>query len=116
LTSVVLAASIFLAPATPALAHTALKGSNPASGSVLTRSPPVFTLTFLEPARLTYLALVTPAGERRLPFTPSGSALTFSSPRPDLTPGRNEIRWRALSRDGHVVEGSIIVVLRPPSR
>jgi methionine-rich copper-binding protein CopC len=112
----IVTASVLIAPATAAFAHTALKGSNPASGSVLAQSPLVLTLTFLEPARLTYLALVTPAGERRLQFVPGGSALTFSSPKPGLTQGRNEIRWRALSRDGHVVEGSIIVVLRPPMR
>ena len=95
-------------------AHTALRASIPPSGSVLTQSPPVLTLTFLDPASLTSLTLVTAAGERRLTFTPTGSALTFSAPKPSLVRGRNEVRWKALSRDGHVVEGSIIVVLRAP--
>ncbi|MFW2852513.1 copper resistance CopC family protein [Sphingomonas sp. TX0543] len=95
-------------------AHTALRSSNPPSGSVLTQSPPVLTLTFLEPASLTSLTLVTAAGERQLSFTPTGSATTFNAARPGFARGRNEVRWRALSRDGHVVEGSIIVVLRAP--
>ncbi|MGC6328924.1 copper resistance CopC family protein [Rhizorhabdus sp. FW153] len=95
-------------------AHTALRSSSPASGSVLTQSPPVLTLVFLEPASLTSLTLVTAAGERQLSFTPTGRALTFTAARPGFARGRNEIRWRALSRDGHVVEGSIIVVLRAP--
>ncbi|KQN07102.1 hypothetical protein ASE85_18665 [Sphingobium sp. Leaf26] len=95
-------------------AHTALRSSSPASGSVLTQLPSTLTITFLESASLTSLTLVTAAGERQMPFTPTGSALIFVSPKPGFAPGRNEIRWRALSRDGHVVEGSIIVVMRAP--
>jgi len=97
-------------------AHTALRTANPVSGSVLTAPPPVLTLTFVEPASLTALTLVNASGQRQLAFTPVGSALTFSSRRPPLVRGRNEIRWRALSRDGHVIEGSIIIVLRAPAR
>ncbi len=96
-------------------AHTSLRSSSPASGSVLTQSPNELTLTFLEPARLTSLVLVTAAGERKLPFK-SGSALTFRSAKPALSRGRNEVRWTALSRDGHVIQGSIIIVLRTPTR
>lgn len=49
LTTLALAA---LAAPSAADAHTALRGSKPASGSVLTQSPPLLTLTFLEPASL----------------------------------------------------------------
>lgn len=108
------ALALLLAPASALLAHTALKGSNPASGSVLTQAPPVLTLTFAQPTRLTSLVLVNTAGEKALAFKPGGSALSFTTPKPALVPGRNEIRWRALSQDGHVVEGSIILVLRKP--
>lgn len=110
----ILAALAMLSAPLGAAAHTALKRSNPASGSVLTRSPPVLTLTFLERTRLTSLVLVTASGERRLAFKPGGSALTFTVANPALVRGRNEVRWRALSQDGHVVEGSIILVLRAP--
>lgn len=99
---------------TPVDAHTTLRGSSPASGSVLTQAPPQLTLTFLEPARLTSLVLVTASGERKLAFTPTGSGLTFTSHAPPLRRGRNEVRWTALSQDGHVIEGSIIIVLRAP--
>ncbi|MBK6675312.1 MAG: copper resistance protein CopC [Proteobacteria bacterium] len=99
-----------------AYAHTSLRGSEPASGSVLTQSPPAVTLTFLEPARLTSLMLVTSSGERRLAFSPSGNALSFVAAKPELAPGRNEIRWTALSADGHVIEGSLIIVLRAMAR
>ncbi len=110
-----LAALLLLTPAI-VQAHTALRSSTPPSGSVLTRAPETLTLTFLEPARLTSLVLVTAAGEKTLAFTPKGSATSFTSPKPALVKGRNEIRWTALSRDGHVVEGSIIIVLRAPPR
>lgn len=115
-TKLAIAALFAVIPLSVAVAHTALRGSSPASGSVLTRSPPELSLAFIEPARLTSLTLVNAAGERRLGFAPTGSALIFKSPKPGLARGRNEVRWRALSRDGHVVEGSIIVVLRGPAR
>ena len=109
-----LAGVVLLMLAAPLGAHTALQRSSPASGSVLTASPPVLTLTFIEPTRLTSLLLVNSAGERALRFTPLAKAKTFSSPKPGLIKGRNEIRWRALSQDGHVIEGSLIIVLRAP--
>ncbi|WP_033921032.1 copper resistance CopC family protein [Sphingomonas sp. 37zxx] len=102
-------------PFSSAFAHTALKSSNPASGSVLTQSPPTLVLNFIEPSRLTSLVVVTATGERRLPFGPTGSGVTFTAQKPGFVRGRNEIRWRALSRDGHVIEGSIIVVLHAPA-
>ncbi|MEZ5958578.1 MAG: copper resistance protein CopC [Hyphomonadaceae bacterium] len=99
--------------APPAAAHTTLEQTSPASGSVLTESPAQLTLTFGEPTRLTSVAVATASGERRLDFTPAGSATTFTVASPQLAAGRNEIRWRALSRDGHPVDGSIIIVVRP---
>jgi len=101
-----------VALASNAQAHTTLRSSSPASGSVLTEAPALFSLTFLEPARMTSLVLVTVAGETRLQFAPVGSAVTFTVSRPGFVPGRNEVRWTALSKDGHVIEGSVIVVLR----
>lgn len=111
-----LAALLLIAPGAALQAHSALQGSSPASGSVLTRSPAAVTLTFNEPTRLTSLVLVTTDGKRRLAFAPTRSARSFTTRAPRLALGRNEIRWRALSQDGHVVEGSIIIVLRRPSR
>lgn len=101
--------------ASPAHAHTTLQQTSPASGSVMTESPQQVTLTFGEPTRLTSIAVATASGERRLTFTPSGSATTFTVSAPNLATGRNELRWRALSRDGHPVEGAIIIVIRPAS-
>jgi methionine-rich copper-binding protein CopC len=109
---VALAAAIALSLGS-AQAHTSLESSAPASGSILTQSPEQIVLTFHEAARLTSIAVALPNGERRLQFTPSGSATTFTAVSPNLPVGRNEVRWRALSADGHVVDGSIIIVVRP---
>jgi methionine-rich copper-binding protein CopC len=97
-------------------AHTTVRSSNPASGSVLTQSPPLFEMTFAEKVRLTSLILVNSKGERKLAFKPASNALKFMSANPGLALGRNEIRWTALAADGHVIKGSIIIVMRPPRK
>lgn len=100
--------------AAPALAHSTVKSTVPASGAILLSSPPEVVINFNEPARLTSVVLLE-AGmpERKLSFTPpAGSATTFTLPNPKLGSGRNEIRWKALSKDGHPISGSIIIVIR----
>ncbi len=109
-----LIATAMLALPASLAAHTAMKSSAPASGSVLTSAPPTLTLNFNQPTQMTAMTLVSTAGEQALAFTPSGSARSFAVARPALKPGRNAVRWRALSRDGHIVEGQIILVLRAP--
>jgi methionine-rich copper-binding protein CopC len=74
------------------------------------------TLTFGELTRLTAVSVASADGERRLAFTPPGSATTYTIAAPNLSPGRNEIVWRVISRDGHPVTGSIIIVIRPASQ
>ncbi len=106
----------FALSASPASAHTTLERASPASGSVLAESPDQVTLSFGEPTRLTAVSVTTASGDRRVEFTPAGSATTFTVAAPELAPGRNEIVWRALSRDGHPVQGSIIIVIRPPAQ
>ncbi len=100
--------------ATPALAHSTVKGTVPTSGTVLLSSPNEVVINFNEPARLTSVVLIESGmPERKLPFTPpSGSANTFTMPAPNLGSGRNEIKWKALSKDGHPISGSIIIVIR----
>jgi methionine-rich copper-binding protein CopC len=102
-----------IAAATPAFAHSTLRASTPASGSVLGASPPAISLEFNEATRLVSVVVVTGETERRLRMTPSGSGIRFTTTAaPNLPRGRNAIRWRAISRDGHPVEGTIIIVIR----
>jgi hypothetical protein len=44
---------------------------------------------------------------------PGGSATVFMVHNPNLATGRNEIKWTALSKDGHPISGSIIIVIKP---
>ncbi len=98
----------------PALAHSTVKNTVPVSGSVLPASPEEVVINFNEAARITSIVVVE-AGKpgRKLDFMPSGSATSFMVHHPGLANGRNEIQWKALSKDGHPIEGSIIVVIKP---
>jgi len=108
-------AAMLLAVLTPlaTFAHSSLKRTEPTSGSVLSASPPSVVLEFGEEARLTsVVAVAADQSERKLAFAPAGSATSFTVAEPGLAPGRNEIRWKALSKDGHPVSGSIILVIK----
>lgn len=96
-----------------ALAHTSLSGSTPKSGSELEASPPFIELTFRGEARLTSVVAVANGTERKLEFTPKTAATSFRIENPQLQPGHNEIQWKALSRDGHVVSGSLVFTVKP---
>lgn len=100
--------------AAPAIAHSTVKNTIPASGAVVNRSPDSIFINFNEPARMTSV-VVAEAGkaDRKLEFTPpSGSTTTIRIPEPQLGAGRNEIKWKALSKDGHPISGSIIIVMQ----
>lgn len=95
-----------------AFAHTKVAETIPADGDTLEQSPPVIEIHFEHPVHLTAVALLEGGkSERKLEFTPHGSDTSFKLPNPDLHPGRNEIRWKALSSDGHVISGSLILVI-----
>jgi copper resistance protein C len=95
-------------------AHTNVASTSPKNGAVLERSPPTIEIKFEQPVRMTSIVVLAAAGqpERKLQFSPTGNASTFTVTDPALAPGRNEIQWKALSRDGHVVSGSLIVVVK----
>lgn len=112
--SMMFLAAASIAPAT-AFAHTALAGSTPASGSILPVSPDAVTLDFEEPVRLTSAICESRGEQRALVFSPHGRSSQFTIDAPNLAPGRNSILWKALSPDGHVVEGTIIIVIKPPT-
>lgn len=111
LLSAILALGLF---SSAAYAHSTIKATIPSSGAVLAASPPEIVLELNEAARLTSLVAVAPDGsERKLAFEPPGSAKRFTASAPQLADGRNEVRWKALSRDGHPVGGKIIIVIKP---
>jgi methionine-rich copper-binding protein CopC len=108
-----LLAAIVAASPIAATAHTPLTGSVPESGTILNASPPAISLTFAGPVRLTKLSDLNGTKERRLSFSPTSKSETFTAQSPNLPAGRNELRWKALSEDGHVMEGTILVIIRP---
>jgi methionine-rich copper-binding protein CopC len=103
-----------LALPVPALAHTSVASTTPKSGSELAQSPPAVEITFRGEARLTSVVVIDAGkNERKLDFMPKASATSFTLPNPELKPGRNEIQWKALSKDGHVVSGSLVLTVAP---
>lgn len=110
-----IAASLLLGLlATHAIAHTTVTGSSPKSGSTLEQSPPSIEITFRDAVRLTSIVAVDAGkAERKLAFIPTDSAARFTVNEPKLGAGRTEIRWRALSKDGHVISGTLIFVIQP---
>lgn len=95
-----------------AFAHSTVKNTVPVSGAVLTSSPPEVVINFNEPAHLVSVILASAgAPERKLQFTPTAESTSFTIAAPQLEAGRNEIKWRALSKDGHPISGTIVLVV-----
>lgn len=95
-------------------AHSTIKGTSPASGSILPATPDRISIEFNESARLTAVIVASADGsERKLAFAPESSDTVFTVEAPQLEEGRNEVRWTALSKDGHPIKGTIIIVVRP---
>jgi methionine-rich copper-binding protein CopC len=101
-------------PAFEAAAHTTLESSSPPSGATLEQSPSVIEMKFHHPINLTSVVVIDASkAERRIDFTPHASAAVFKVQNPQLGPGRNQIAWKGLSGDGHVVSGSLVFEIRP---
>jgi copper resistance protein C len=96
-------------------AHTALKGAKPADGATLDSSPPSIEITFEHPVQMTSVTVAAgeKAAERKLTFTPTASSTTFTVDKPALDAGHNEVHWKALSKDGHVVTGKLTYIIKP---
>jgi methionine-rich copper-binding protein CopC len=107
-------ASLLLALPTVGSTHTAISNTVPKSGSELTASPPTIEIQFHDAAKLTSVLVIgIDKHERRLAFAASDKPNTFIVSNPKLVPGRNEIQWKALSKDGHVASGSLVFTVKP---
>ncbi len=99
---------------TPAWAHNALTGSDPADGSSTATSPATVTLTFNDVVQnlAPLITVVGPAGDRweGSPVTTLNN--TVSVPVNVLGPaGAYTVAYRVVSADGHPVEGTTTFTL-----
>jgi methionine-rich copper-binding protein CopC len=98
-----------------ALGHTTLLNSSPKSGAELAQSPPAIELQFKDAVKLTAVTVTgADKSSRRLEFVTGQKPNSFLLAKPMLEPGSSEVKWTALSKDGHVVTGTLTFVVKPP--
>lgn len=103
------AAAIGLADAAPASAHDELLGSTPENGQVLETAPTAVELEFSNDIieMGTAVIVVDAEGEELAAGEPAVAGRTVTAALPDLADGEYQVRWRAVSADGHPIEGTI---------
>ena len=95
------------APAS-ATAHDSLASSNPSTGAVLETAPEKATLVFTGDLTEIGAALLLegPDGQNR-PLTPAVSGREVTAALPSGLSGRQRLKWRVVSSDGHPIEGVV---------
>jgi methionine-rich copper-binding protein CopC len=108
--ALLIAGTVLFAGGTPALAHTALKSSNPAKGASLQSAPPQITLTFSEPVQVEAGA-ITVAGPGGAQWTVGPAEVAGAVVTAPVTPagpaGQYTISYRVISADGDPVRGTV---------
>jgi copper resistance protein C len=108
--TLLVAAAALLATATPALAHTSLKSSNPAEGATLATAPQQIQLTFLEAVKLPAdpVTVTGPDGTKWGAGQATAVDETVTVPvQPAGPAGQYTITWHVISDDGDTVSGTI---------
>jgi copper transport protein len=108
----------FVAAPGVAYAHASLLKSEPASGSVMQKSPPEVRLRFSEEVLpdMSSLVLIQSDGtEINLHgANDSHDVHVLTAPLPSLPPGGYAIRWSVISADGHPTSGTYSFLVSPP--
>ena len=108
-----------LAAAGSALAHGALRRSQPASGATLDTVPRLLRLTFNEPVELAVAALElaaadgTPVALSPLRLERDSAQVLLADVTGPLAAGRYRVSWRVVGRDGHPVHGTFSFTVAP---
>ncbi|WP_309500441.1 copper resistance CopC/CopD family protein [Streptomyces shenzhenensis] len=116
-----LLAALLLASATPAAAHAALRGSDPADGAVLKSSPRSLTLTFTESVGLLddSFRVYDPTNHRvttgEAEHGPAGSDTARITFPKKLGTGTFTVAWRIVSADSHPISGALTFSVGKPS-
>ena len=92
-----------------AMAHTKVQSATLEDGGVYQTVPDVFDLVFAQKVGLATFSLKDSEGKAvAVDFKPPKSReAKFSIPMPELKSGLYEMTWRAVSKDGHIVKGSL---------
>ena len=108
-------AAVFGLPGAPLLAHSKGPKTTPPHGSELAAPPRALGFSFARPVRLTAVRLYNAeGGEVELPGKRSiKPAKTRSIELPPLEAGSYRVEWRALSADGHPVDGEFSFSITP---
>jgi copper resistance protein C len=98
-------------------AHTVVEKTHPATDAPLASSPPKIEIQFKHAMQMTSVVVVGGGAQeaRKLKFMPATSAALITINDPALQAGRNEIRWKGLSKDGHVISGTLVYEVKLPS-
>lgn len=101
------AAVLTVATAGPAGAHDRLESSDPPAGAQLSAPPVQIVLTYTADIldAGTEVVVRTPLGDAQAEVTVDGPEVTATLP-PDLPGGHYEVVWRAVSSDGHPIQGT----------
>ncbi|MEU9242829.1 copper resistance protein CopC [Streptomyces sp. NPDC048385] len=116
-----LLAALLLGSATPAAAHAALRGSDPADGAVLKSSPRSITLTFTESVGLLddSFRVYDPTNHRvttgEAEHGPAGSDTARITFPKKLGTGTFTVAWRIVSADSHPISGALTFSVGKPS-
>jgi len=108
---------ILLLMASPAAAHSELRGSAPQDGAILAAAPSEVILRFNEPVQVTTMRLLNAAGET-IPLRRDGDPAPSREERATLTTpapiGALRLEWRAISADGHPIGGTLRFTVHAP--
>lgn len=98
--------------ASPALAHDSLSSTSPAPDAVITHAPETVSLTLSEPPaesknlNLSTITVTDGTGNTVSDGTVTVYGPTLSTKLSAGNPGTYKVLWRAVSSDGHPIEGS----------
>jgi methionine-rich copper-binding protein CopC len=118
LVGLLLAGATVLATATPALAHTELKSSDPADGSSLGTAPTRVSLTFEEAVGIpaTPISVAGPDGSSWQVGTATVDGATVSAPVTPAGPaGTYTVSYSVIADDGDTVTGKVSFSLTTPT-
>jgi methionine-rich copper-binding protein CopC len=100
------------------LAHSTLVRSQPPAGATLTTPPGEIILWFNERLERQFHAVTVSDGQGRTistqnPHVDRADPTKLTVAVEPLPPGAYRVRWRVLSRDGHVAEGAFSFSIQP---